>query len=97
MHNIELKNKMTISSEVVEIETDFIELEESNLTNGEENHKNKIAYTEEALFDFETFRNKIKKSYKQISISRKMRKFYRRRYQLFNRFDSGVLMDLESW
>ena len=52
---------------------------------------------EETSFDFDMFRNKIEKSYKQISISRKMRKFYRRRYQLFNKFDSGILMDLESW
>lgn len=48
-------------------------------------------------FDFELLRAKIEKSYKQISISRKMRKFFRRRYHLFNRFDSGILMDTESW
>ena len=48
-------------------------------------------------FDFSILRAKIEKSYKQISISRKMRKFYKRRYQLFHRFDLGVLLDLESW
>ena len=48
-------------------------------------------------FDFEIFKSKIEKSYKQIAISRKMRKYYRRRYQLFNRFDDGILMDLEGW
>jgi tRNA/tmRNA/rRNA uracil-C5-methylase (TrmA/RlmC/RlmD family) len=48
-------------------------------------------------FDFELFNAKIKKSYKQIEISRKMRKFFKKRYQLFNKFDSGILMDAESW
>lgn len=49
------------------------------------------------LFDFEIFRCGIHRSYKQISVSRKMRKFYRRRYQLFARFDAGILLDTESW
>jgi tRNA/tmRNA/rRNA uracil-C5-methylase (TrmA/RlmC/RlmD family) len=48
-------------------------------------------------FDFDILKSKIEKSYKQISISRRMRKFYRRRYQLFNKFDYGILMDNESW
>jgi hypothetical protein len=48
-------------------------------------------------FAFDSFKSRIEKSYKQISISRKMKKFFNRRYQLFNRFDSGILMDLEGW
>ena len=48
-------------------------------------------------FSFPAFKSKIEKSNKQIAISRKMKKFFNRRYQLFNRFDAGVLMDLESW
>lgn len=48
-------------------------------------------------FSFDLFKSKIEKSYKQVSVSRKMRKFYARRYQLFNKFDHGVLMDTESW
>lgn len=53
--------------------------------------------TTETSFDFEIFRCSIHRSYKQISVSRKMRKFYARRYQLFRRFDSGILLDTESW
>lgn len=53
--------------------------------------------TKETSFDFEIFRCSIHRSYKQISVSRKMRKFYARRYQLFRRFDSGILLDAESW
>jgi tRNA/tmRNA/rRNA uracil-C5-methylase (TrmA/RlmC/RlmD family) len=49
------------------------------------------------VFAFDSFKSRIEKSYKQISISRKMKKFFNRRYQLFNRFDSGILMDLEGW
>lgn len=52
---------------------------------------------EEREFDFELFRCSIHRSYKQISVSRKMRKFYARRYQLFARFDAGILLDNESW
>jgi trimethylguanosine synthase len=48
-------------------------------------------------FSFDAFKNRIERSYKQISISRKMKKFFNRPYLLFNRFDSGVLMDTESW
>jgi trimethylguanosine synthase len=48
-------------------------------------------------FDFTIFKNKIIKNYKQIAISRKLRKFYRKRYQLFSLFDSGILLDNESW
>lgn len=48
-------------------------------------------------FDFEILKAKIEKNYKQIAISRKMRKYYRRRYQLFTRFDDGILLDNESW
>ena len=49
-----------------------------------------------ADFDFEILKAKIEKNYKQIAISRKMRKYYRRRYQLFTRFDDGILLDNES-
>ena len=48
-------------------------------------------------FCIEIFKNKILKSYKQTSVSRKMRKYFKKRYQLFSRFDSGILMDNESW
>ena len=48
-------------------------------------------------FDFEILKNKLEKNYKQISISRRMRKYYRKRYQLFSRFDDGILLDNESW
>ena len=48
-------------------------------------------------FDFEILKTKLEKQYKQIAISRKMRKYYRKRYQLFSRFDSGILLDNESW
>lgn len=50
-----------------------------------------------SLFDFDLLHARLEKSYKQVSVSRKMRKFYARRYQLFTRFDSGVLLDQESW
>ena len=50
-----------------------------------------------ADFEFELFRAKIERSYKQIAVNRKMRKYYRKRYQLFARFDAGVLLDKESW
>lgn len=53
--------------------------------------------TSDNSFDFDIFKNNVEKSYKQIAISRKMRKFYKRRYQLFKKFDSGILMDVESW
>ncbi len=48
-------------------------------------------------FDFPAFKSRIHKSYKQTQISRNMRKYYNRRYMLFSKFDSGILMDNESW
>lgn len=48
-------------------------------------------------YDFSIIRIKLEKSYKQIATSRQMRKFYARRYQLFTRFDAGILLDHESW
>ncbi len=48
-------------------------------------------------FDFGNLKSKIEKSYKQISISKKMKKYYNRRYMLFTRFDEGCLLDTESW
>ena len=60
---------------------------------GEENEPTKESFD----FDFVLLKNKIQKSYKQISISRKMRKYYKKRYQLFSRFDEGILLDNESW
>lgn len=48
-------------------------------------------------FDFSVVKAKIEKSYKQVSISRKMKKYYNRRYMLFTRFDEGCLLDTESW
>jgi trimethylguanosine synthase len=48
-------------------------------------------------FDFELLRAKIERGYKQTKISRRMRKYYRRRYQLLSRFDEGALLDIESW
>ncbi len=47
--------------------------------------------------DFHNLKSRIQKSYKQTQISRKMRKYYNRRYMLFSKFDSGILMDNESW
>lgn len=48
-------------------------------------------------FDFDVVKAKIEKSHKQVSISRKMKKYYNRRYMLFTRFDEGCLLDTESW
>ena len=50
-----------------------------------------------STFDFDILRNKIAKSYKQVAVSRRMRKFYKRRYHLFKRFDLGIMLDVESW
>jgi trimethylguanosine synthase len=63
-----------------------------------ENSRNDTNQEEsEPAFDMELLRTRILRSYKQISVSRKMRKFYARRYQLFTRFDAGILLDNESW
>jgi trimethylguanosine synthase len=55
------------------------------------------SHSQTLSFDFELFRVKLERSYKQTKISRRLRKYYRRRYELFSRFDSGVLLDIESW
>ena len=47
--------------------------------------------------DLARFRKEIFNSYKKIKNSKKLRKYYQLRYKLFSRFDSGVLLDKESW
>ena len=39
----------------------------------------------------------LSRNFLKIAVNRKMRKYYRKRYQLFARFDAGVLLDKESW
>lgn len=56
---------------------------------------NKLKETKD--IDFSIVKTKIQKSYKQVAISRKMKKYYNRRYLLFSRFDDGILLDNESW
>lgn len=46
---------------------------------------------------FDEFKSDIIKSYKKIKNNRKLRKYYEKRYQLFSKFDMGVLLDSESW
>jgi trimethylguanosine synthase len=47
--------------------------------------------------DLNLFKKKIYNSYKKIKNNKKLRKYYQQRYKLFNRFDSGILLDNESW
>ena len=49
-------------------------------------------------FDFALLHAKVEKSYGQISLARRTRKYYKRRYHLFHRFDDGILLaDRECW
>ena len=43
------------------------------------------------------FKKQIYNSYKKIKNNKKLRKYYQQRYKLFHRFDSGILLDNESW
>ena len=46
---------------------------------------------------FEIERELVMKRYKRIKNNKKLRKYYNKRYQLFTRFDHGILLDRESW
>jgi trimethylguanosine synthase len=88
--------------DVVMEEHPFVGVDQENDNKEEEEDTSQPVPTTPAVetnasYDFELVKSRIEKSYKQISISRKMRKFYRRRYQLFKRFDDGILLDKESW
>lgn len=83
-------SNQTFENEDIEINSNDISMVSINL-------KTSPQKSQEPDFDFGILKNKIEKNYKQISISRKMRKYYRKRYQLFSLFDQGILLDNESW
>jgi hypothetical protein len=52
-----------------------------------------LTYLDEA-----DFQERILNSYKKIKNNKKLRKYYWKRYQLFTKFDDGILLDSkESW
>jgi tRNA/tmRNA/rRNA uracil-C5-methylase (TrmA/RlmC/RlmD family) len=94
--NSDIKNELSsiTEEELLEEETgDQTQNEEMLIDSQPKSSKDK----KDIEFSLDTLKQKIEKSYYQISIMRKMKKFYNRRYQLFNKFDSGILLDRESW
>jgi trimethylguanosine synthase len=47
--------------------------------------------------DLKTIEKTILNSYRKVKNCKKLRKYYQQRYKLFSRFDSGILLDKESW
>lgn len=85
------------ASQIVVSDPDCQSLDNSTLVEFSILNQSMNKLKEKKEYDWSVVKTKIQKSYKQVAISRKMKKYYNRRYLLYSRFDDGILLDNESW